>query len=79
MKVMCKKGLNTKEFIEGKYYEMFMEVADSYWIMSEDSISLRNFKKDKEQYRFEVLLFSDHFYTNKELRKEKLNKLKNIS
>jgi hypothetical protein len=78
MKVFCKKEFNS-EFIKGKYYEVYLETDDSYWLFGPNGKNIRNFKKDNYEKHDEFILkFSEYFFTNQELRKEKLNNLKHI-
>ena len=78
--VLCKKELSSrdsKEFLENKYYKVYLEFEDSVWIISEDGISLRNFKKG--DIKSLSLNFKYYFYTGQELRKLKINKLYHIN
>lgn len=77
--VLCKK---TKyPFKAGKWYQAKLSVGpqgsedipDSYWIDDGSKLGAGGrlyLKKIKNQY-----LFSDYFFTDKELRKQKLNKI----
>jgi len=82
MDVYCKKSIShykggkkySQFFEKGKYYEIHIEYDDCIWIFTNKSkFSTQLFGKyHPSDSRF---LFSDYFYTLKELRKLKINKL----
>lgn len=66
-------------FHKGKYYEIKEVVIDSYWIKYVDhwgNNTAQRFFFDSESNRH-MYLFSDYFYTESELRREKLLKIGN--
>ena len=76
MKVLCKKDYDNK-FLKNKYYEVFIEFDNSYWIYGEDVKGFKdvhNFLKsggvDKN--------FDKYFDTLRISRKKKLDEIKSI-
>lgn len=74
MKVFCVR--NIYNFKKNKYYEVFVEFNDSYWIHDElyDEIKFRKFKS---KYINDVT-FDEYFLDVQKLRKEKIKKLNTI-
>lgn len=72
MNVMCTTDIYN--FKKNKYYEVFIEYNDSYWIFASDRVDVVKFYKVKSKYINDVT-FERYFVDIQKLRKEKINKL----
>jgi len=65
-------------FRKGRFYEIWqVDILNSYCILVDDSDVGFSFVADSENVGISNFL-NDYFYTEKEIRKMKLNKLKNV-
>ena len=79
MKVLCKEDYDNK-FFKNKYYEVFIEFENSYWIYGEDIEGFKdvhNFLKSGVGYTGDKN-FNNYFDTLRISRKKKLDKIKSI-
>lgn len=71
---MCIK--NVYNFEKNKYYEVFIEYDDSYWIFASDKIDVVKFYKNNIMSKYiNSAKFESYFINMQELRKEKIKKL----
>jgi hypothetical protein len=78
-KVLCKKGFfiyyDCCEFKSGEYYSI-VNISDTYIIVKNRFGGLDTFIFEQSNYLSQnIKFFYDYFYTEKEIRKMKLNKL----
>lgn len=67
-------------FTKGKNYKIvgFVTHNDTNWFPSSHSTSLIQIKSNLGTYNFFKNIFKEHFITIKQIRKQKLDKLKNL-
>lgn len=89
MKVYCKKTFSHRKggkkipsyFKKGKYYEVYLEFDNGYWLFVDKSKTITHFFNKKNYYKQKNYLiitddiFEDFFYTEKHLRLKKIKKL----
>lgn len=74
-KVLCKETYidhGLVRFIKNKYYNVFTEFDDSYWIFLSDGVDVYKFYKRNVNKKFDVSYFDDYFDGLKENRRKKL-------
>lgn len=87
MNVYCKKtyklrkgrGSYSDYFEENKWYEIYLEYDDSYWIFVDNKKSYTHmFRKGSIIINGCSDLFNEYFYTEKESRRLKINKINEL-
>lgn len=73
MNVFCIKTVNN--FKKNKYYEVFVEFYDSYWIYDDFQEENKFYKNNNMSKYINDVKFDSYFIDIQKLRKEKLKKL----